>query len=301
MTTIAPQAAPSDFYVRYDGPSVENGRMEVRHLAPALIGIAEAIQEAARLVDPTGPDVRVDITATERGSFHVGLELLDLLKDGGDLLSGRPGTTLANFRALLLDPVLGLFAYWRLKKSNKVVEPEPDGSVVFRQGDISLTFPAEVVTAGNSVSVRTSMSAALDPLADDPGITTCEIGFSSRTTAPNVLTRNDAYIFEVEPEPDQPIADDTFTAQLRIVKMAMEQGLAWQFDEGGRRMTARVSDDAFRSLASDPFHIGDSLRAKVRRQQWDRAGRSTTQYEIIEVIKHEKAPEPGEQLAIDSE
>lgn len=290
--------ARSDLTVRYEGPAVASGRMQVRLLAPALLGLAEAIQETGRVLYPDAPVVSLEITATSSGSFVAHLDLARLAPDAAALFAGDPMTALANIKAVLFDPARGVVRFLRLRRAHPDVEPDADGTVTFRDGDTEVTFPADVVKAGTSVAIRSAYRAAVDPMVNDPGIRSVEVTFSPGSRG-LTLEAADAVVFDAEPGPDDPIDASEYTAELRIVSLSWDPDLAWRFDDGSHRFPARILDeDFYRSLSRDAYRSGDRLRARVRRIQTDRNGELSTRYEITEVLAHREAPPADVQLRL---
>jgi hypothetical protein len=80
MPNQRPDSNAGDFQIVYDGPSVRNGEMDVRELAPALMAIADLCQEANTILNGSDAVVGVNIKAIRRGSFlaHLVLDLENL-------------------------------------------------------------------------------------------------------------------------------------------------------------------------------------------------------------------------------
>lgn len=72
---MAIEQARSDLSLVYDGPALTAGTMNVRELAPALLAFSALFQEANRVVNPTLPEVSLEIRATSPSSFHIDLQL----------------------------------------------------------------------------------------------------------------------------------------------------------------------------------------------------------------------------------
>lgn len=294
---VVDDVARSALTVRYQGPSVDGGRMDVRQLAPALLGLADAIQAAGRLTEPNADNITVEIKATERGSFVVDLDLTQVATGVGLMFAADPATALANVKALLFDPAVGVFRYLRLRRTQDGV-PNADGSITFQEGDTTIIIPPRVVEAGANVTIRTSLATAVDPLVGDPGIHTCEVSISA-AEPPLRMVATDALALESEGPDDDPVDENEYTTQLRIVSLSWDPDLSWRFDEGGHRFPARITDPTFYSThRNDSYRNGDRLRAKVLRRQWDRDGTLSTQYQITEVLEHRPAPPADVQMQL---
>ena len=67
------------FSLVYDGPPVAEGTIDARDLAPALLALADLIDEAAPVVDPELPRLSLRVRPDFReGSFEVYLQLANL-------------------------------------------------------------------------------------------------------------------------------------------------------------------------------------------------------------------------------
>ena len=68
---------PFEFTVTYDGPSVRDGLMDVRELAPALLSTGALVQKANHLLNGD----RVQVSVQVRSSFKRGSFIIALLAD----------------------------------------------------------------------------------------------------------------------------------------------------------------------------------------------------------------------------
>ena len=75
--------AQYEMSIRYAGESLENGRMPIKDLAPALLAISGALQEIQRIKEPGQPTISVDVKATKKGSFVIDL----ILANGSDVFT----------------------------------------------------------------------------------------------------------------------------------------------------------------------------------------------------------------------
>lgn len=86
------------FSLVYDGPPVAEGTIDARDLAPALLALADLIDEAAPVVDPELPRLSLRVRPDFReGSFEVYLELANLYSKFVSLFSGPDAQAWASF------------------------------------------------------------------------------------------------------------------------------------------------------------------------------------------------------------
>lgn len=90
--------AERTFSLAYLGPSVDDGSMDVRTLAPALLALSDVFRFANETVNPKSPPVALDIRATTRGSFeiHLILKQPEFLGTLMDFMRGDNVTAVAN-------------------------------------------------------------------------------------------------------------------------------------------------------------------------------------------------------------
>lgn len=70
---MARVAAETGFSVVVDGPTLADGQMSVRDLAPALLALGELFAEASVIAYPAREPVALNIKATDKGSFDANL------------------------------------------------------------------------------------------------------------------------------------------------------------------------------------------------------------------------------------
>src|SRR6266568_6643178 len=121
--------AESEFTVVYDGDALRDGSIDVRDLAPALLGLGDLVGETNREV--TGGQVAVVLRVRsefERGSFHVNFDIEQLHDRFVQIFSGPDATAWSTFLTLLgISGVFGLFQLVKRAKGRKprtVVEIE---------------------------------------------------------------------------------------------------------------------------------------------------------------------------------
>lgn len=112
-TGTARQGDMTTMEVCFSGPAVESHSMSVRDLAPALLGLSDAIDRYKELSHPL-LDLDVRITATRRGSFDV---LLQLLGTATGVVQGTTPADVTQLTAGLMDVIRILLARYHLTRT----------------------------------------------------------------------------------------------------------------------------------------------------------------------------------------
>lgn len=92
------------FRIVYDGPALETHEMNVRDLAPALLSLSDALEEAGKTLYGNKTVVSVKVNASfKAGSFGIDLvaSSTSWFKQAVDFLSGDSATAAANLIAFI--------------------------------------------------------------------------------------------------------------------------------------------------------------------------------------------------------
>ena len=177
----------SELSLKYDGPSVDDGSMDVRDLAPALLAVGNLIEAASRVVNGPGATPRVQVKTVAPGSFTVGLDVtVDFLQSIRDMLISPDGSAAANLITILTGSLAaggGAIALVRWlggkrptrisKQAEHKVEVELDGKTII--------VDEIVARVAIDVKVRLAMERVIaEPLSKE-GIESVEIGKGAAT------------------------------------------------------------------------------------------------------------------------
>jgi hypothetical protein len=91
------------------------------------------------------------------------------------------------------------------------------------------------------------------------------------------------------------------TARLQIVSLSFQDGNKWRLSDGENSFFATILDDAFNERVAkreEHFSKDDLLRARIRRRQFVVDGRLRSEYEIVQVLRHDSMP-PVTQAKLD--
>lgn len=254
--------------LKYDGPSLKQHRMDVRDLAPALMGLADAVQAAGKMLDGNA-QVRLDVKATQEGSFEIDM-LLGVLQEAGLFLGGGVATAWANGISIadaIKRAVMGAIhiASRIAKHGGKPIEKEPigDGTQIRIQYPDGTTFEADNMAWAvfSSGKAMTGLEKVVEPLREG-AIDSLVLTVAGDTATVNHDERegfSSKYREEL-------LADSTTPMVLEIVDVNFRDA-TWRVSDGDATYSVEIEDPDFLeavAAGSIRFGSGDSLRAEVR-------------------------------------
>jgi hypothetical protein len=281
--------AEQSFTVRYEGPALVLGSMDVRQLAPALLALGELYQETQRILYPGEQPLALEVKATDTGSFVVHLQLVQSLwQQAVELFSGDGATAIANVLAYTTAAggVIGLLITLHRSRIRSRTEVEPGMiRLIFEDGTVYEVSP-EVLKLAESLAIRRAVKEVFAPLEIE-GIDTVSI--TGASPEPLVVTKRDIPAFELPPVGDELINDTTQIEVLSLAAVAFADGNKWRLTDGDRTFFAAVADNAFLDQVSRDeirFAKHDLLRVRLRTQQWRTDGGLRTEYTVVQVTEH---------------
>lgn len=292
-----PRVADEQFLITYDGPALATNRMDVRLLAPALLGLADLMQATNRVVNPDGGQPGLHIEATRTGSFAVDLLLIDpanAVERVIDLFSGKESTAAANSLALLSAATGGIALLVRLAM-RKIRRQDND----IRPGWVRLTFdddttvelPTAALDLASDLAFRRAAHEMVEPLRMQ-GIDTVFI--SRQTTEIVRVVRDDLPGFEIPAAGDLLLSDQTREVALRLLNVAFVPGNKWRVSDGDNDLFVTMGDLVFLQRVEtnqERFSAGDLLRCELRTQQWQlQNGNLRNDHTVVRVMQHIQGP-----------
>jgi hypothetical protein len=292
--------AEREFTLAYRGPALDDGRMEVRDLAPALLALGDLLQDAARLVAPDSPDVALEIRAApERGSFlvHLAATQPDLGDQIVNLLTSQEAQAAAVLAALMSAVVGGTKSVlWLIKRLGGRTVLRQEGPLVSGEVRLILDDATIVETPGTtfrlyrSVEIRQEAQQVVAPLARD-GVEALEVRIPDEE--PLQIDGDDLDAFFVPEVSEIEVTDVVTEMVLRITSVSFTEN-KWRFNDGDHSFAADMDDEQYReriAKGDESFRYGDSLRCRVRFRQWQSEdGRLRVNHSVVEVLEHIPRP-----------
>lgn len=289
-----------EFDIKFDGPATQDFTMDVKELGPALIAIAEAIQEASRIMMPTAPLPALRIKAKgNEASWGANLLLLDWEEAPGQAITflNAAGVVAIVHAKDLLDIVIHAVDFLKARRGRSIASQIPDGDgmirVTYADGtetnvsrDVlrvggSITFTHKVETSANSVD-----GTAITQLSINSGSVSTTIAAEDR---PSFRPVEDAL-------DDDLLPGGTRQAVLYPVVVSLRGDYIWRFIEDGRLVNAYMVDPDFlqRVRQDEPFKTSDVLVVQLRTDvTTDPSGRRKVENFVERVIAHRPGGEQG--------
>lgn len=281
------------FKISYRGDAVDDGSMDVRDFAPALIALGELLNEAHGIINKGKPEIKLEIRATEKSSFDVNL-FATFYQEVVDFFS-KPdvqaiGLILAYLGISGKDVVKGLFPlikYSGGRKPKQVIKLGDGGRVEFDFGGgdkIEVHAPTADLYADSRI--RGHISNIVKPL-QQKGIDSFEIQHKSEKTFE--LQKDEIKSFEPPQIEDQIITDVSNLKVFSIISLAFKEDNKWRLSDGDNTYSVLIKDEEFIERIKrnqESFSMGSLLRVNLRTIQYKTDIGLKTEYEILKVIEH---------------
>lgn len=290
------------FYVIYDGPALEEHRMDVRDLAPALIAIADLLSAANNEINGKAASLRVYVNASfKAGSFGIDLVATQhLLSQIKDIFSGHGASAVCNGYTLMTMVGFvgggGLIGLLRRLKGRRPMQIQQHGKVatVHVSETETIEIDSRVVKLYRSDIVRSSLEKVFSPLERE-GITDFGVLMHERVVLEVHDDELGALSAVTTDTAAEIVSDCTSHKMLQIESMTFKDGNTWRVHDGVTTFHASINDRAFLKKidAGERFGKGDVLLVDLRQVQSIDRGRLNNESTIVKVLEHRQPLQPG--------
>ena len=291
----------SNFSLIFNGPAVDNGEIDVKDLAPALMALGELIQAANEEINGEHARIAVKLQATKKGSFEVNMTLVQSFGEQALLLidslaSHKDGLAAAKDLAEIIFQVGavgagvggGFFALMKWLRNKKPDRVETKGGDTYiHVGDTHFITNSHAVALAENLEVREQAKNFVAVLLKE-GIDeiSTRLGQKEKLT----IKKSEASYFDV-PQIEEEILEDIEREMfLQIDSLSFREGNKWRMTDGGEPFYAVLEDvDFLNRIAKGEvsFSKNDYLHCLVHECQIRTVkGQLKKERKIIRVIEH---------------
>lgn len=271
--------------LRYTGPAVDSGLMDVYEASTNMIAFSEFVVLAAKLEFGESVDARAQVAGFGRGSFVT------------DLVFNVAGATAAVFSEMspkqFLETIKEAIEIWKHLKGSPPAKVEPttaqtctvtnnNGQVI----QVSTQSLNLVFSDRGGASVKRFIHDALER----PGMEAVEIAADRKELTARITQAESAYFVPVAPS--ETITDAVVRMGLVLEAPVFKEGNKWRFFDGQQSFYADIEDKEFlaRVNAGERFGKGDVLFADVRISQRQSGMKLSAERTLVRVHEHKVAP-----------
>lgn len=303
MSTLEANAVDTDlkddFKIRFDG---DQNQIDANTFVNYLVHFNTIVQELNRELAPERR-IKVKITALEKGSFIVGVELQSVIDQIKLILDPKTVEYLGD----ILTVLTGLVALKAALKGNKPEQVKQDKDSVTITG-----ADGQVVTVNNftynvyitNPTISQALTKQFEALEQDDNIEAVQLTDKENRTILEVPRE----LFNDLAQPNE-IFEGGIQHELRpkvmlsIVKLSFDPKLKSDFVYMGIRISAYIKDKTFYQQVDKgrAFSKGDALEVKMQvNKVFDTSVNTEVikSYDVLEVLRHVPRNDPG-QLKMD--
>ena len=277
----------AEFSIRYQGEALEEGRMSVRDLAPALLSVADLFDAVCEELNGKSIPVDVHVLATSEGSFEVDLSVIMGLVDSikTKVVSFVDAQSMVELVFGSSAGGLSLFALYRLLRGLRQRNVETEVELRFGK-DKSVRYRRQVVMLYQNEKVRDAVGHIVKPVLQS-GIDRVDFRNGDGVSTQSIA-KHEAHIYKNDGAEMRLVTDETQRIAYSIHSVSFVSEGAWRLSDGNSVVTVYIEDESF--LAA--FHNGDIrldasnvLICLTRVRQYTNAlGKLATEHVILEVV-----------------
>ena len=289
------------FHIIYDGPALKKNEIDIKDLAPSLLALSDAIEEANNILNRGRAKVVLNIKASfKTGSFGVDLSLIqDILDNVLKLFKTDDIVAAAALLGILgisaKEGVVGLIKVikWIAGRKISSIQLEKDGKAIINIDDEKLETEKQTIELLESHKVRKSIEKAIAVPLESDGIDSVTTTDDPENENKFVTVKKEERSYFITPEQeDEELEDQIYETHLQLISPVFQEGNKWRFTEGNGPFHAEIKDKIFVSKVQNSeisFSSGDILIVKIRKRQYLEKGKIKSEYEVIKILEHRPA------------
>ena len=300
--------------IAYVGGALDNGSIDVRDLAPALIAFSDLVENINSCLNGKGKiRVLLNQDSMQRGSIDVTLylESSSILESAKLFMGFAEETGLKDLIEILgWGGTLtgGIFALIKLVKGRKIknIEHKPDNKVEITAGDDVIATDEKTLKVYLDVNCRLNIEKIIRPLQNE-GVDAFELRNPTDKQDFNpIVSIRDSEMENFKAPAVKEIDDETFapTPEIEIVTEIVTINFVegkWKLNDGTHNIWVTIQDEDFKKRVAQRefgFAKGDMLKIRYHVEQAIKGGKLTTEYIVSKVLEVIEKPQ---QIELDFE
>ncbi len=287
--------AKAEFFIVYDGPTLQAHEMEVRELPPALLGIGNTLEQANRILNGEKTKVSVNVKgAFKAGSFGIEFTVIQgHLSHLLDFFNSQPVTGTLNLLVSMgfigtgSGGLIGLLKWLRNRPITNVKRIE-NGNVQISVSDEYREITQEVLELLRDFKLRQALEEAITKPLQKEGINTFAVKLDNNAFL--TVEKEERDWFACPPPQGEEIEEKIEIEKLQVISISFREDNKWRFTDGTTTFHATVLDEKFLNrIANNEEHFAkdDIYEVKICKKRWVTAeGMMKSEYEILEIISH---------------
>lgn len=293
----------ANFKIIFRGSAVDDGEIDVRDLAPALLALGDVFQAASDVLNGDRVKTVVRVKATDHACFEVDLSVAQTVKDAVTSLlafstENKDAIAAAKELAELIfmtgggmagfgGGLFGLLKFLKGRKPDRV--EQRGGKIHVHIGDKYFVTNPKTIDLAENVNVREGARKFASVLRNS-GIDS--IATKQRGEPEEVFTKADLPSFELPPPVEEELVDEVRQMNLQIISLSFKDDNKWRVTDGAEPFSAAIEDSEFLKQVANSeisFAKGDYLVCEVRERQMSTGQGLKKERTIVKVLRHRPA------------
>lgn len=273
----------TNFALRYSGPAVESGLMDVYEASANMIAFSDFVVLGAKAAYGSTVEARAAVAGFGRGSFVTNL-VFDVVGTSSTIFANVDPHTLWS----VVKESLGLWKMLRGSPPSRVEYQGQTALVTNNHGEVKQVSIGALTVVFSDKGSESAEQFIHKALAKE-GMDAIEIAADAR--ALDRVSQAEAKYF-VPVAPSKTITDVVVRMGLVLESPVFKEDDKWRFYDGQQSFYAQVEDREFlaRVDAGEPFRKGDVIIADVRINQQQSGMKLVAERAISKVIDHKAGP-----------
>lgn len=281
----------ADFTLTYDGPALRAHEMNVRDLAPAMLGVGEVFDALNTLYNGKAAEIAVNVRAHEPGCFTVIFDVIQHIKSGTEVTAAIKLKEIVFGSVSAAGGLIWLIRKLKGRTPDRVEKLTPGMVRLFIEEEI-YDIPVQLLQAYKELSVRRALERFISRPLRKIGINEVRIDSQGQELAR--IDKPEGEYFAAPELPDDVLIDDTRRAAFTITDLSFDEDGRWKLNDGSNPIKAAITDQDFLArIEADEIRFAkhDVLVCMVHFVQ-KRSGKGTlvNEYTVTEVLEHIAAP-----------